>query len=53
VTGGLAPELNVRSVTGIDVALPVAGPGARSFAFIIDWHIRLILALTWYVVGAV
>ena len=53
MTGELAPELNVRSVTGIDVALPVAGPGARSFAFIIDWHIRLILALTWYVVGAV
>jgi len=44
--------LSVDSVTGIDVSLAVAGPGARSFAFIIDWHIRLILALAWYSVSA-
>jgi uncharacterized RDD family membrane protein YckC len=43
--------LTVDSVTGIDVSLAVAGPGARSFAFLIDWHIRLILALAWYVAG--
>ncbi len=53
MSGTLAPELSVESVTGIDVSLALAGPGARSFAFVIDWHIRLILALTWYVVGAV
>jgi len=45
------PELSIESVTGIEVSLPVAGPGARSFAFIIDWHIRLVLALAWYVVA--
>ena len=45
--------LSVDSVTGIDVSLAVAGPGARSFAFIIDWHIRLVLALAWLVVAAV
>jgi uncharacterized RDD family membrane protein YckC len=45
------PGLCVDSVTGIDVSLAVAGPGARSYAFIIDWHIRLILALAWYVVA--
>jgi len=45
------PGLSVDSVTGIDVSLPVAGPGARSFAFLIDWHIRLILALAWWVLG--
>jgi uncharacterized RDD family membrane protein YckC len=45
------PGLSIDSVTGIDVSLPVAGPGARSYAFIIDWHIRLILALAWYVVA--
>ena len=45
------PGLRVDSVTGIDVSLPLAGPGARAFAFLIDWHIRLILALAWYVVG--
>ncbi|HEY8506917.1 MAG TPA: hypothetical protein VIL32_01095, partial [Steroidobacteraceae bacterium] len=46
-----APDLVVDSVTGVDVALPVAGPGVRAFAFVIDWHIRLILSITWYVVG--
>ena len=48
-----ASALSVDSVTGIDVSLAIAGPGARSFAFIIDWHIRLILALAWLVVAAV
>jgi uncharacterized RDD family membrane protein YckC len=45
--------LSVDSVTGIDVSLPVAGPGARTFAFLIDWHIRVILALAWFAVAAV
>lgn len=45
--------LSVDSVTGIDVSLPLAGPGARSFAFIIDWHIRFVLALAWYVLMTV
>jgi uncharacterized RDD family membrane protein YckC len=47
------PELTVDSVTGIDVSLPVAGAGARAFAFLIDWVIRLILALAWYSVATV
>jgi uncharacterized RDD family membrane protein YckC len=46
------PDLTVDSVTGIDVSLAVAGPGARSYAFLIDWHIRLILAFAWYACGA-
>jgi uncharacterized RDD family membrane protein YckC len=49
----IAPELSVESVTGIDVSLPVAGPGARSFAFLIDWHIRLVLSLAWYAAAAI
>lgn len=47
-----APDLVVDSVTGIDVSLALAGPGARSYAFLIDWHIRLILAFAWYAFGA-
>jgi uncharacterized RDD family membrane protein YckC len=46
------PDLSVDSVTGIDVSLALAGPGARSYAFLIDWHIRLILAFAWYAAGA-
>jgi uncharacterized RDD family membrane protein YckC len=38
-------------VTGVDVELPLAGPGGRSYAFIIDWHIRLLAALAWILVG--
>src|SRR5262245_46693125 len=45
-------DLVVDSVTGVDVVLPVAGPGARAFAFVLDWHIRVILLLAWYVVAA-
>jgi uncharacterized RDD family membrane protein YckC len=45
-------DLVVDSVTGVDVALPVAGPGARSFAFLIDWTLRTILSAAWYVVAA-
>jgi uncharacterized RDD family membrane protein YckC len=45
-------DLAVDSVTGVDVALPVAGPGARSFAFVIDWTLRTILSIAWYVVAA-
>src|SRR5256714_11999945 len=47
-----APGLTVDSVTGIDVPVPVAVPGARASAFLVDWHIRVILALGWFVVGA-
>jgi uncharacterized RDD family membrane protein YckC len=41
-------ELSVDSVTGIPLALRIAGPGARAYAFLIDWHIRLILGLAWF-----
>jgi uncharacterized RDD family membrane protein YckC len=46
------PDLVVDSATGVEVSLPVAGPGARSYAFVIDWHIRIVVAVAWYVVAA-
>ncbi len=42
-----AEELNIRGLTGVDMTLPIAGPGTRAYAFIIDWHIRLLVALAW------
>jgi uncharacterized membrane protein SpoIIM required for sporulation/uncharacterized RDD family membrane protein YckC len=48
----LTSDLAVDSATGVDVTLPVAGPGARSFAFLIDWAIRTVLSVAWYVVAA-
>lgn len=47
-----ARDLVVDSVTGVDLALPLAGPGARCYAFIIDWLIRAILFVAWYGVAA-
>jgi uncharacterized RDD family membrane protein YckC len=41
----------VQSVTGVDLTLTVAGPGSRSYAFVIDWHIRLLLACAWLLVA--
>jgi uncharacterized RDD family membrane protein YckC len=45
------PPVNLQSITGVDVVLRIAGPGSRSYAFLIDWHIRLILALSWWSAG--
>src|ERR1700733_6848201 len=45
-------NLFIDSVTGVDVALRIAGPGARSFAFLLDWSFRAVLAIAWYVVAA-
>jgi uncharacterized RDD family membrane protein YckC len=45
---GSASALSVDSATGIEVSLPVAGPGVRAYAFLIDWHIRLVLGLAWF-----
>jgi uncharacterized RDD family membrane protein YckC len=47
-----ARDLVVDSVTGVDLTLPVAGPGARSYAFLIDWLIRASLFTAWYGVAA-
>ncbi|MCY3838275.1 MAG: RDD family protein [Gammaproteobacteria bacterium] len=32
-----------------DRGLPIAGLGGRSYAFLLDWHIRAIAGLAWYV----
>ncbi len=39
-------ELIVRGLTGVDMSLRIAGPGTRSYAFLSDWLIRLLIALT-------
>jgi uncharacterized RDD family membrane protein YckC len=47
-----APQVTLQSITGVDVELRIAGAGSRSYAFIIDLHIRFVLALAWLVVGS-
>jgi uncharacterized RDD family membrane protein YckC len=44
-------RITIASATGVDVTLAIAGPGARSYAFIVDLHIRVVLALAWLFIG--
>ena len=46
-------KLVVQAADAVEVELPVAGIGSRSYAFLIDWHIRFLLALAWLVLIAV
>ncbi|HXA36759.1 MAG TPA: RDD family protein [Steroidobacteraceae bacterium] len=45
-------QISVRSVTGVDLTLNIAGPGTRSYAFVIDWHVRLLLSGAWLILAA-
>jgi len=47
-----ARDLVIDSVTGVELSVPIAGPGARCYAFVIDWFIRAILFTAWYGVAA-
>ena len=33
---------------GADLKLPIAGLGGRSYAFLLDWHIRVVAGFAWY-----
>jgi uncharacterized RDD family membrane protein YckC len=47
-----APQLTLQSITGVDVELRIAGPGSRSYAFIIDLHIRFLVAFAYLLVAS-
>jgi uncharacterized membrane protein SpoIIM required for sporulation/uncharacterized RDD family membrane protein YckC len=52
-TGVAAPPvIDAPSATGIDARIVLAGPGARTIAFILDWCIRSALALTYFLLAA-
>lgn len=40
----------LEDATGVDLELEVAGVGSRSYAFIIDWHVRILLVVGWMLV---
>jgi uncharacterized RDD family membrane protein YckC len=44
-------HVTIKGATGVDLELPIAGPGSRSYAFVIDWHIRVLVAVAWWVAG--
>ena len=47
-----ADDLYVPSITGVDLQLRIASLGGRSYAFVIDWHIRTVAALAWYMASS-
>ncbi len=40
--------IELESGTGTGVIENLAGAGSRSYAYIIDWHIRILLVVCWY-----
>jgi uncharacterized membrane protein SpoIIM required for sporulation/uncharacterized RDD family membrane protein YckC len=49
---GASTGFTVPSATGVEARIVLAGPGARSFAFMLDWLIRTALSLTYLLVAA-
>lgn len=41
-------KLDLQSAAGATVSVRIAGLGGRGFAYVIDWHIKLLLALGWF-----
>ncbi len=39
--------LKVSSAGAMEMEYPIAGLGSRSYAFTVDWHIRVVLVLAW------
>ncbi|MEO8064735.1 MAG: stage II sporulation protein M [Pseudomonadota bacterium] len=46
------PTIHAPSTTGIDATIVLAGPGARTIAFVLDWIIRSALALMYFLLAA-
>lgn len=40
-------ELRIHAADATELTMEFAGLGSRSYAFIIDWHIRFLFALVW------
>lgn len=45
-------SLTLHSVAGTDARMRIAGPGARAYAFLIDWHVRVIIGFLLFLLGA-
>jgi len=43
-------QITIQSADATELTLPIAGVGSRSYAFLLDWHIRFVLAMAWVLV---
>lgn len=42
-------QLDIHTADAMQLQLPIAGVGGRSYAFVIDWHIRFLFAFLWFI----
>jgi uncharacterized RDD family membrane protein YckC len=47
----MSEHITITSAGGVEVSLDLVALGGRSYAFVMDWHIRLLVALTWFLFG--
>jgi uncharacterized RDD family membrane protein YckC len=47
----MSEQITITSAGGVEVNLDLVALGGRSYAFVMDWHIRLLAALTWFLFG--
>jgi len=47
----MTEQITITSAGGVEVKRELVALGGRSYAFTIDWHIRLLFALAWFFFG--
>lgn len=47
----MSEQITITSAGGIEVKLDLVAVGGRSYAFILDWHVRVLFALAWFVIA--
>lgn len=40
-------QITIQSADATELSLSIAGAGSRSYAFLLDWHIRFVIAAAW------
>ncbi len=43
-------QVTIQSADASELSLSIAGAGSRSYAFLLDWHIRFVIALAWILI---
>jgi len=43
-------QITIQSADATALSIAIAGPGSRSYAFLLDWHIRFVVAAAWVLI---
>lgn len=49
----MSEQITITSAGGVEVKLDLVALGGRSYAFVMDWHFRLLFALAWFLFALV